>query len=38
LKIVFTNLKDSPADIAEPDTKTTAIAKHILSSLKMKFV
>lgn len=28
--IVFTNLKDSPADIAEPDEKTTAIAKHIL--------
>ncbi|WEK69694.1 MAG: succinate CoA transferase [Candidatus Chryseobacterium colombiense] len=28
--IVFTNLKDSPADIAEPDTKTTAIAKHII--------
>lgn len=28
--IVFTNLKDSPADIAEPDEKTTAIAKHLL--------
>ncbi len=28
--IVFTNVKDSPADIAEPDHKTTAIAKHIL--------
>lgn len=28
--IVFTNLKDSPADIAEPDAKTTAIAKHII--------
>ncbi|PKF73741.1 succinate CoA transferase [Chryseobacterium sp. PMSZPI] len=29
--IVFTNLKDSPADIAEPDEKTTAIAKHLLT-------
>lgn len=28
--IVFTDIKDSPADIAEPDAKTTAIAKHIL--------
>lgn len=28
--IVFTNVKDSPADIAEPDHKTTAIANHIL--------
>jgi len=28
--IVFTNLKDSPADIADPDEKTTAIAQHIL--------
>lgn len=28
--IVFTSVKDSPADIAEPDHKTTAIAKHIL--------
>lgn len=28
--IVFTNKQDSPADIAEPDVKTTAIAKHIL--------
>lgn len=28
--IVFTNLQDSPADIAEPDEKTTAIADHIL--------
>lgn len=28
--IVFTNVKDSPADIAEPDHKTTAIAQHIL--------
>ncbi|MBQ0152668.1 MAG: succinate CoA transferase [Chryseobacterium sp.] len=28
--IVFTNKKDSPADIAEPDEKTTAIAKHLL--------
>ncbi|WP_185289319.1 succinate CoA transferase [Chryseobacterium lactis] len=28
--IVFTNLKDSPADIAEPDEKTTAIAGHLL--------
>lgn len=29
--IVFTNRKDSPADIAEPDQKTTAIAKHLLA-------
>ena len=29
--IVFTNLKDSPADIVDPDEKTTAIAKHILN-------
>ncbi|MFS4472064.1 succinate CoA transferase [Chryseobacterium sp. T20] len=29
--IVFTNRKDSPADIAEPDEKTTAIAKHLLA-------
>lgn len=29
--IVFTNLKDSPADIAKPDEKTTAIAKHLLA-------
>lgn len=28
--IVFTNIEDSPADIAEPDEKTTAIANHIL--------
>ncbi|MGJ1412294.1 succinate CoA transferase [Sphingobacterium thalpophilum] len=28
--IVFTNELDSPADIAEPDVKTTAIAQHIL--------
>ncbi len=28
--IVFTDKKDSPADIAEPDEKTTAIAGHIL--------
>lgn len=28
--IVFTDKQDSPADIAEPDVKTTAIAKHIL--------
>lgn len=28
--IVFTDIKDSPADIAPPDPKTTAIAKHIL--------
>lgn len=28
--IVFTNLQDSPADIADPDEKTTAIADHIL--------
>ncbi|AYZ10901.1 succinate CoA transferase [Chryseobacterium arthrosphaerae] len=28
--IVFTSLKDSPADIAEPDEKTTAIARHLL--------
>ena len=29
--IVFTSIKDSPADIADPDEKTTAIAKHILN-------
>ena len=29
--IVFTNQKDSPADIAAPDEKTTAIAKHLLN-------
>lgn len=29
--IVFTDKKDSPADIAEPDAKTTAIATHILN-------
>lgn len=28
--IVFTSKTDSPADIAPPDTKTTAIASHIL--------
>lgn len=28
--IVFTDIVDSPADIAEPDAKTTAIASHIL--------
>ncbi len=28
--IIFTDIKDSPADIAEPDAKTSAIAKHIL--------
>jgi succinyl-CoA:acetate CoA-transferase len=28
--IVFTDIKDSPADIAAPDEKTTAIAQHIL--------
>lgn len=28
--IVFTDIKDSPADIAEPDQKTKAIAGHIL--------
>lgn len=28
--IVFTDIKDSPADIAEPDQKTTAIAQHLL--------
>lgn len=28
--IVFTNKTDSPADIATPDQKTTAIASHIL--------
>ncbi len=28
--IVFTNLKDSPADIVAPDAKTSAIAQHIL--------
>ncbi len=29
--IVFTNIQDSPADVAPPDLKTTAIAKHILA-------
>lgn len=29
--IVMTAIEDSPADIAEPDEKTTAIANHILS-------
>lgn len=29
--IVFTDIEDSPADIAEPDNKTTAIASHILN-------
>jgi acetyl-CoA hydrolase/succinyl-CoA:acetate CoA-transferase len=29
--IVFTDKKDSPADIADPDAKTQAIAKHILT-------
>jgi len=29
--ILFTDIEDSPADIAEPDTKTTAIASHILN-------
>jgi len=29
--IVFTDKEDSPADIAEPDAKTTAIAAHILN-------
>ncbi|MEN5196897.1 succinate CoA transferase [Sphingobacterium faecium] len=29
--IVFTDIEDSPADIAEPDAKTTAIASHILN-------
>lgn len=29
--IVFTDKKDSPAEIAEPDAKTTAIAAHILN-------
>ena len=29
--IVFTDKKDSPADIAAPDEKTTNIAKHILN-------
>lgn len=29
--IVFTEKRDSPADIAGPDPKTTAIAKHILA-------
>lgn len=28
--IVFTSIRDSPADIAEPDAKTSAIASHIL--------
>lgn len=29
--IVFTDIKDSPADIAEPDHKTIAIANHLLN-------
>jgi succinyl-CoA:acetate CoA-transferase len=29
--IVFTNIPDSPAQIAEPDTKTIAIANHLLN-------
>ncbi|EFK57140.1 Propionyl-CoA:succinate CoA transferase [Sphingobacterium spiritivorum] len=29
--IVFTDIVDSPADIAEPDVKTTAIANHIMA-------
>lgn len=29
--IVFTDIKDSPADISAPDKKTTNIAKHILT-------
>ncbi|WP_400262440.1 succinate CoA transferase [Sphingobacterium sp. SG20118] len=29
--IVFSNIEDSPAEIAEPDSKTTAIAGHILN-------
>lgn len=29
--IVFTDIKDSPADISAPDEKTTNIAKHILT-------
>jgi len=29
--ILFTDIEDSPADIAEPDNKTTAIASHILN-------
>src|SRR5690606_18133304 len=28
--IVFTDIQDSPADIAPPDAKTTAIAGHLL--------
>lgn len=28
--IVFTDIQDSPADIAEPDEKTSAIAQHLL--------
>jgi len=32
--IVFTDKKDSPADIAEPDVKTTAIARHISAFLE----
>jgi len=32
--IVFTDKRDSPADIAEPDAKTTAIAKHISGFLE----
>lgn len=29
--IVFSNIEDNPAEIAEPDSKTTAIAGHILN-------
>lgn len=29
--VVFSNIEDSPAEIAEPDSKTTAIAGHILN-------
>lgn len=34
--IVFTDIRDSPADIAEPDGKTQAIAKHILDFFEKK--
>src|SRR5699024_5181987 len=34
--IVFTDIRDSPADIAEPDEKTQAIAKHILDFFEKK--
>ncbi|WP_028296748.1 succinate CoA transferase [Olivibacter sitiensis] len=31
--IVFSDIQDSPADIAEPDEKTTAIADHLIEFL-----